>query len=114
LDGTTHFSDPIQINTSTEVEIKDAAPEEFALFQNYPNPFNPETEIKFSVESTAKTRLDVFNLLGQNVATLFDDVAEAGSYYKVHVDGSSLASGVYLYRLQSGNKSESKKLLLLK
>jgi photosystem II stability/assembly factor-like uncharacterized protein len=92
-------------------------PSGFELLQNYPNPFNPFTTIKFSVEETNRTTLDVYNILGQRVATLFDEVAEAGRYYKVRFDASQhvgMASGVYIYRLQSGKRSDLKKLLLLK
>jgi len=87
---------------------------EFALKQNYPNPFNPSTEIKFSVETLGRATLEVYNIAGQKVATLFDGVAEPGQYYKVRFSGGNLASGVYLYRLQSGTRTDVKKLLLLK
>ncbi|MEK7249768.1 MAG: T9SS type A sorting domain-containing protein, partial [Bacteroidota bacterium] len=112
LDGTIHFTEPI--NVSSPTSVKEIAPIEFALEQNYPNPFNPETNIKFSVEETARATLEIYNLLGQKVATLFDDVVEAGYYQTVKFDGANLASGMYLYRLQSGQKSDLKKLMLLK
>ncbi|MBI5472313.1 MAG: T9SS type A sorting domain-containing protein [Ignavibacteriae bacterium] len=112
LDGTLHYSDPIQIENVTSV--REIAPVRFLLGQNYPNPFNPSTEIKFSVEVTDHASLEVFNTLGQKVATLFDDMAEAGYTYKVQFRASTLASGTYFYKLQSGKKSELKKLLLLK
>jgi hypothetical protein len=112
LDGTEHFTEPITVSSPTSV--KEVAPIEFALKQNYPNPFNPETNIKFSVEETGRATLEVFNMLGQKVATLFDDVVEAGYYETVKLNGSSLASGIYFYRLQSWEKSDLKKLLLLK
>jgi hypothetical protein len=110
---------PVTINSgSVTVEsptsVREIAPREFALNQNYPNPFNPSTEIKFSVEVTDHARLDVYNALGQKVVTLFDDVAEAGHYQTVRLNGSRLASGMYFYRLASGKKNELKKLLLLK
>ncbi len=115
LDGTVHYTEPIQVSgILTSVEEKERAPIEFALKQNYPNPFNPSTEIKFSVETFERTSLEVFNIIGQKVATLFDDVAEPGQYYKVRFGGANLASGIYLYRLQSGKRSDLKKLLLLK
>jgi hypothetical protein len=112
LDGTSHFTEPINVSVLTSV--KETAPIEFALRQNYPNPFNPETNIKFSVEQTGRTTLEIYNLLGQKVATLFDDVVEAGYYQTVKFDGANLASGMYLYRLQSGKKSDLKKFILLK
>ena len=98
----------------TTLSVIEKAPREFRLFQNYPNPFNPETEIKFSVEQTTRATVRLYNLIGQEIATLFDDVAEAGKYYTVKVRGLNLASGVYFYRLQSAGKSDLKKMLLLK
>jgi hypothetical protein len=112
LDNTIHFTEPIQVDVLTS--LKEVAPIAFSLQRNFPNTFNPTTEIKFSVETTERATLEVFNLLGQKVATLFDDVAEAGEFYKVKYDASNLATGIYLYRLQSGKKSELKKLVLLK
>jgi|GEM_PF-3018875 len=111
LDGTVHYSEPILIQVLTSV--KEVAPVAFALNQNYPNPFNPQSEIKFSVETTGRATLEVYNIAGELVATLFDGVAEAGQYYRVQF-GSGMASGVYFYRLQTGTKSDLKKMLLLK
>lgn len=112
LDGSIHYTEPIMVNTLTSVN--EQAPLEFILKQNYPNPFNPSTEIKFSVAATDKATLEVYNMLGQKVATLFDGIAEAGQYYKVRFEGSSLASGMYLYKLQSGRQIEIRKLMLVK
>jgi hypothetical protein len=89
-------------------------PMEFALLQNYPNPFNPSTEIKFSVEKTARATLELFNLLGQKVAVLFDDIAEPGQYHRVMLNAQGLSSGVYYCRLQSAGKTALRKFLLLK
>lgn len=83
------------------------------LSQNYPNPFNPSTEIRFTVAQTRRTTLEVYNLMGQKVMTLFDEVAQAGHEYHVRFTGSHLASGVYIYRLKSGPRSASRKLILL-
>jgi hypothetical protein len=112
LDQTVHFSDTVSVNIVTDVA--DRAPIQFALLQNYPNPFNPQTEIKFSVDGIDHTVLTVYNTLGEKVATLFDDVAEPGRYYKVRFDGENFASGVYFYRIQSGTRSQLRKFLLLK
>lgn len=112
LDGTVAYSEPVQVDIVTSVG--ESAPREFALFQNYPNPFNPSTEIRFTVEATAHASLEVFNMLGQRVATLFDDVAEAGKYYAVRLDAASLSSGTYFYRLVSGEKASFKKMILIK
>jgi hypothetical protein len=112
LDNTIHYTEGVRLEVLTSV--KELAPKEFALMQNYPNPFNPSTEIKFSVELSGLTTLRIFNVLGQEVATLFNDVAEAGYYYKVNLDASSLGSGMYFYTLQSGQQKDIKKMLLLK
>ena len=112
LDGTIHFSDPVPVSVLTGVGA--TAPLEYALLQNYPNPFNPATEVKFSVAKTGKVRIEVYNIIGQRVSVLFNDVAEAGHYHTVRFDGSNLASGVYFYRMQSGDFTAIKKLLLLK
>jgi hypothetical protein len=113
LDGSEHFTGSVNVDV-TLLAVKDQAPIEFRLNQNYPNPFNPETVIKFSVERTSRTTLRVYNVIGQEVATLFDDIAEAGEYYKVRLNASNLASGAYFYRLESGKKSDLKRMLLLK
>jgi hypothetical protein len=113
LSGPEHFTDPVEVNVPL-TSVEEVAPRVFALFQNYPNPFNPETVIKFSVENSAPTKLEVYNYIGQSVATLFNDVAEAGRYYRVRMNGSNLASGVYFYRLTSSTRTDLKKLLLLK
>ena len=89
-------------------------PLEFALYQNYPNPFNPSTTIEFTVPVREETSLKVYNILGQEVAVLFNGVAEAGQYHRVDFDASRLASGIYFARVQSGGKSLLKKMMLLK
>ncbi len=85
----------------------------FDLQQNYPNPFNPTTTIKFSVPKDGMVTLKVYNLLGQEVATLISEEMQAGSY-KVNFDASKLGSGVYFYKLQAGNNNATKKMILLK
>ena len=112
LDGTVNYTEPVHVDVLTGVP--EPAPREFALKQNYPNPFNPETIVKFSVENTARATLEVYNVLGQKVATLFDGIAEAGQYYKIRLNGTSLASGMYIYRLQSGTRTDVKKMILMK
>jgi hypothetical protein len=98
----------------TSVASVSAALHTFELGQNYPNPFNPSTDITFSVDKTGKAMLEVFDLLGQKMLTLFDDVAESGTLYKVKLHAGNLSSGVYFYRLESGTRSELKKLVVLK
>lgn len=88
-------------------------PTEFGLSQNYPNPFNPSTTIKYSVPEPAKVRIEIFNTLGQSIATLVNEELSAG-YYTTEYNASRLASGVYIYRMISNDYVETKKLMLLK
>ena len=90
-------------------------PESYSLEQNYPNPFNPATTINYSLPKDSKVVLDVYNLIGQKVATLVNREQQAGSY-SVQFSAASrqYTSGVYFYRLQAGNFVETKKLILLK
>ena len=88
-------------------------PAKFSLDQNYPNPFNPTTEINFSLPNAGEVRLEVFNVLGQKVATLFSGHLDAGTH-RVTWDASSQSSGVYLYRIEAGTYTDTKKMLLLK
>lgn len=100
---------------SNEVEaIVGLAPEEYTLTQNYPNPFNPSTTIRFALKTSGHASLRVFNTAGQQVKALFDEVAEADKMYSVVFDGSGLASGTYFYILQTPDKREVKKMLMLK
>ena len=86
-------------------------PNAFALEQNYPNPFNPSTKINYSVPNSGFVTLKVYNTLGQEVATLFSGQLQTGKYTATF-DGSKLASGVYIYTLNAGGNSISKKLVL--
>jgi hypothetical protein len=85
----------------------------FELKQNYPNPFNPSTTIQFSVPTTSTVQLEVYNLLGQKVATLLNERMNAGTY-SVPFNASNLASGLYFYRIQAGANSASKRMMLIK
>ncbi|HEX3072658.1 MAG TPA: T9SS type A sorting domain-containing protein, partial [Ignavibacteriales bacterium] len=89
------------------------APATFSLAQNYPNPFNPETKISFSLPQSGKTMLKVYDMLGREVAELINGEMEKGPH-SVSFNGRNLSSGVYIYRLQSGSFTESKKMMLLK
>jgi hypothetical protein len=101
-------------NLSTSVGDPLLTASSFSLHQNYPNPFNPTTEILFSVAASGYATLDFYNTLGQKVSTLFNGEAEPGQIYRVRLDGSKLASGVYYYRLKSGVSADSKRLVLLR
>jgi len=121
--GNTYYIDDITIADSTGwTGIEDLAgitPTDFELSQNYPNPFNPSTTIRYALPSESKVSIIVYNLLGQEVATLVNDVVSSG-YHEVVFNGSNLASGVYLYKINAlssaGSKdfSTTKKLILLK
>jgi hypothetical protein len=88
-------------------------PKVYSLKQNYPNPFNPTTSISFSIPSFAFTSLKVYDILGNEVATLVNEEKQAGTY-EVRFDASNLSSGVYLYRLQAKDFTELKKMILLR
>jgi hypothetical protein len=98
-----------------------AGPKEFKLEQNFPNPFNPITTIQYQIPASPKSSpkertsvtLRIYDILGSEVATLINDEQEAG-YYEVNWDASNLASGVYIYRLQTGSFVSVKKMMLLR
>ena len=87
-------------------------PKEFKLEQNFPNPFNPTTTIQYQLPADSKVTLKVYDILGSEVATLIDKEQEAG-FKEVQFNGSSYASGMYIYRLTSGSFSSIKKMLII-
>lgn len=89
------------------------APDGFSLRQNYPNPFNPTTQIEYNLPEAGEVRLEVFNMMGQQVAMLVNGTQSAGSH-TVSFDGSELASGMYLYRLTAGTQVLTQKMTLVK
>ena len=100
--------------TLTDVKkVENALPMEYTLSQNYPNPFNPSTVIEFSLPKQSKVTLTVYNLLGQQVATLVNATLGAGSY-TTEFNASKLASGTYIYRLTADNFVKTSKMLLIK
>ncbi|MBT8387925.1 MAG: T9SS type A sorting domain-containing protein [Ignavibacteria bacterium] len=98
-------------NSVTENES--TQPEDFVLFQNYPNPFNPSTGIRYSLGKPQFVSLKVFDILGNEIATLVNEEKLAGEY-RVDFDASSLTSGMYIYTLHTLDKHISKKMLLIK
>jgi len=102
--------------TSIDEKLTGSFPESFVLEQNYPNPFNPSTKIRYSIPNVgsglAQTVLKVYDVLGNEIATLVDEYREAGSY-EVEFDASNISTGVYFYKLQSGSFVETKKMILL-
>jgi hypothetical protein len=97
------------------VGVTDGAgtPEAYALEQNYPNPFNPSTTIAYTVPSQTQVSLEVYDVLGRNVATLVNDVKPAGSHTATF-DAANLSSGIYFYKLTAGGKTMARKMMLLK
>ena len=100
------------IINSIEDEVT-MTPAGFTLLQNYPNPFNPSTNIVYSLETTGNVSLTVYNMVGQQVATLVNAKQATGSY-TVRFDAANLSSGVYLYKLDVDGQSQLKKMLLIK
>ena len=100
-------------NSSVNVDEDKLTASSFELFNNYPNPFNPTTIIEYSVVSNEYVSLKVYDMLGKEITTLVNEQKSAGKY-KVNFDASSLASGVYIYKLTAGNFSDSKKMVLTK
>lgn len=88
-------------------------PNKFVLRQNYPNPFNPSTTIEFAVPKTSNVTLNIFNILGEELATLVSDRLSVGSY-SFEWDAGNLASGVYMYRLQAGDYIETRKMVVMR
>jgi spore coat protein H len=103
----------VKTQLTTAVETSPSVPGEFALEQNYPNPFNPTTEIGYRVSNSGLVTLEVFDMLGRHVATLVNETLTPGSYHATF-DASHLGSGVYFYRLRSGNRMEAMKMIVMK
>ena len=97
----------------TGIDDDATLPVSFRLDQNYPNPFNPSTTIEFSLLKSSKTTLIVYNMLGQTVTKIVDGDLQAGSY-KYNWNASNLSSGIYFYRIVSGDFIETKKMMLIK
>jgi photosystem II stability/assembly factor-like uncharacterized protein len=99
---------PIGINqVSTEI------PREFKLMQNYPNPFNPTTNIKYKIAKSGLVTIKVYNILGKEIQTLVNEKQETGTY-EVTFYGNNLASGIYFYKLQAGDFTQTRKMLMIK
>ncbi len=101
------------IGVITSAEDKQNIVNLFELFQNYPNPFNPTTTIKFSISEPQKVKLTVYSLLGEEIKVLIDEYKSTGTY-SIVFSANDLPSGVYIYTIVAGNKTSSKKLILLK
>jgi len=100
-------------NQITSIKVKTEVPNELLLFQNYPNPFNPETTITYSLPISGFVVLKIFNLAGQKIETLVEELQASGDH-QVKWIAQGLPSGIYVYQLQTGEFSVTKKLLLQK
>lgn len=112
------FVDLVAYGLPLSVESEKNLPQSYSLKQNYPNPFNPQTQIEFALPKQEFVKLKVFNVLGQEIKSLVSGIINAG-IHKVIWDGKdknnqSVSSGVYFYRLETGNFRQTKKMLLLK
>jgi len=117
-DGTFKYSNIVEVTFNLK-------PSAFELFQNYPNPFNPTTTIQYSIpqietglpagggSSLQHVTLKVYDVLGREVAALVNEQKAPGNY-EVNFDGSKLVSGIYIYKLQAGRSTETKKFILMK
>jgi len=103
---------PIPPIVSVDDELA-SQPEDYNLSQNYPNPFNPSTTIRYSIPSPDLVRIKIYDILGREVQMLVNELQQAGTY-EVQFDASGLASGIYLYRIESGNFLQTRKMILLK
>ena len=100
-------------NITTIDQITNLIPTEFVLEQNYPNLFNPSTTIRFAIPSQQMVKLTIFNVLGQQVATLVNEELTPGEY-SFSFDASNLVYGMYFYRIEAGSFQEIRRMMLLK
>ena len=105
FDGTSELSDVIEVEVSTPID--------YSLSQNYPNPFNPSTTIRYSIPADGYVTLKVYDVLGNEVASLVDEQKQSGAF-DVHFNANALSSGVYYYTLKAGEFTSTKKLVLMK
>jgi hypothetical protein len=104
---------PVKILSVTDVKEDAVTPAEFVLYQNYPNPFNPTTAIEFRISDFGFVNLQVYDILGNEVATLVNEEKPAGTY-EIEFNATGLPSGVYFYTLRAGSFVETRKMVLLK
>ena len=97
----------------TDIKSNAISARDFQLLQNYPNPFNPRTTIMFKIPVFSFVTLKLYDPLGNEIVTLISEEKTAGTHH-VNFDASNLASGIYFYKIQAGNFSQTKKLIFLK
>jgi hypothetical protein len=101
------------INTGVAAERIADAPKEYILFDNYPNPFNPETTIRYGLPKPSSVDIRIYNLIGQEVATLIEEKQQPGTY-EIHWDAKGRASGIYFYRIEAEDWRKVKRMVLVK
>ena len=106
--GTIYYTDSPLTSVEENIQVNS-----FELEQNYPNPFNPSTTIMYKIPTDGIVSLKIYNILGQEVATLINEYQVTGKY-SVVFNAKNLASGMYVYQLKAGNITKSKKLMLIK
>lgn len=114
--GLTSFSEfalAEQVLITSVDDIANNIPQNFSLRQNYPNPFNPSTTIEYSLPNAVEVRLTVHDILGRQLAMLVNQRQSAG-FHSINFNASALASGMYLYRIEAGNFTQTRKLMLVK
>lgn len=114
LNGVSDWSETWSFTTSSLTNVEEInSPVRFSLSQNYPNPFNPSTKISWQSSVTSHQTLKLYDVLGNEVATLVDEYRNAGSF-EIEFDASELSSGIYFYKLTAGSFVETKKMILLR
>ena len=102
------------MNADQFVELKTTEiPAQYVLYQNFPNPFNPATSIRFGLPKATHVKLEVYNIQGQRMAIALDDFLDSG-YHVINFEAINFASGIYLYKIETGEFVEVKKMLLIK
>lgn len=102
-----------QFEYSKSIEVEFGTPKKFELSQNYPNPFNPTTTIRFDIPEPSNVKLTLFNILGQEIKTLVNEFKESG-IHTLNFDASDLNSGMYIYKLEAGSFTQTRKMTLVK
>ena len=103
----------VVLDIVTSIAEENSLPTVYSLYNNYPNPFNPSTSINYDLPNQSNVKLKIYNILGEDIATLVNQEQNAGRY-QVHWDASRLASGIYFYTIQAGDFVQTKKMILMK